>query len=136
MFQEIEDLMQQDKWQEAQAACSALQLRMPANSRLHAYMGICHVHFGQLALAAQELSRAWALDPHFWQAGKKLIQCYDKLGNFHEALATAREVQRIRPSDDELVRDISRFESLTKPLRGSSDYPGRSPRGGSNPYSR
>ena len=118
MLQEIEALMQADQWSEALAACKVLAVSQPANSKVHAYLGICHYHFGDFRSAAEELSRAWALDPHFWQAGKKLIRCYDQLGKVHEALNTAYEVQRVRPSDPDLTHDVAKFEKLIREFQG------------------
>lgn len=121
MFDSIEAHMREGRWHEARRECEEYVARHPVNAQAHAYLGLCYIHFGDIGSAADELKRAFALDPHYWQAAKKLLWCYGRLGRYHDALNVAREVQRLRPSDTEVEREIARLEELVAAAKAKSD---------------
>jgi Flp pilus assembly protein TadD len=122
MLSDIERTMQEGRWEEARTALQDFVFRHPENPQGHAYLGLCSFHFGDLETAADQLKRAFALEPHYWEAAKKLMICYDRLGRYKDALDVAREVARLRPSDQEISKEVERLEELlnsgqaTKPI--------------------
>lgn len=120
MFESIEALVREGRWSDALLEAEALVSAHPENSKAHAYVGLCAESLGDFQKAASQLQKAFALDPHFWQAGKQLILCLDKIGRHDDALAVAREVQRLRPSDSHIESEILRLEALAKSYRQPS----------------
>ncbi len=98
----IEQLMQQQQWDDAIVHCKAALQLQPTNAKLHGYHGMCHFRKREYELAVEPFRKACALDPHFWQAGAKLAQCYDRLKRFEEAYEVAVEWLRVHPCDHTL----------------------------------
>lgn len=118
MIEQIESLMQQGQWSEATTLLTEFVGNHPENSVGHAYYGICLERQKDYEGAAVQFQRAWALEPHYWEAARKLFQCYDRLGRHQDALDTAREVHKLRPSDKEIERAIVRLEEVVSAKRG------------------
>lgn len=97
---DIENLMQEGRWEVALAESRAYVQEQPATPEGHAVLGECEAHFGNLDEAVRGFSRALALRPRHWRAGVRLIECLDKLGRYEEALEVAEHTAKLRPSDE------------------------------------
>lgn len=102
MLAEIEKLMQTGDWEEAMVQCQAMLQVQPVNAKLNAYLGLCHFRKNQFAEAAVSFRKAVLLDPQFKDAGIKLAQCLDRLMQYKEGLAVAKEFLRMYPNDHTL----------------------------------
>ncbi|MBI5706185.1 MAG: tetratricopeptide repeat protein [Armatimonadetes bacterium] len=111
MISDIEALMEQGKWDEAETALVSFTFNHPENPQGHAYLGLCYERNHLFERAADQFQRAVALEPHYWEAGRKLFQCLDKLGRAREALNVARDVHNLRPSDKMIEQAIERLEN-------------------------
>ena len=103
MTQEIEKLLGQGKWQEAQAKAEQMILAQPVNRRAHAYLVLSLYRQGKLEQAVSSLKKATILDEEFWEAGTKLAQCLDQLQRYEEALEVVEQFLAIKPSDSTLL---------------------------------
>jgi Tfp pilus assembly protein PilF len=95
----IEALMQQGRWEDAEAACTAGLASTPGNAKLHAYLGLCLYRKNAFDKAADSFKRATMLDPNFVDAGVKLAQSLDRLRRYEEAYVVAKEWLAVRPAD-------------------------------------
>jgi tetratricopeptide (TPR) repeat protein len=107
-------LLQQGKWEEAEAECRRLIVEHPINARVHALLGICMFRQQKFASAAEELRKAVILDPTFWEAFLKLAQAYDRLQRYEDALTAAREGLKLQPNDKHLELMVQSLSRLVK----------------------
>lgn len=114
MIEQIEALMQEGKWDEVETILRDFVFNHPENPKGHAYLGICLEREGDIEKAADQYKRAWALEPHFWEAARKLWKCYDRMNLHKDALDTARAVHDLRPSDKEVMLAIERLEQIVE----------------------
>lgn len=99
MIQEIVALMSQGRWSEAKAAADKMVFSLPTSAEGHAYQGLCLFHEQQWEAAISSFERATTLNPHYWEAGFKLAECYDRLMRYDEAYEVGVRFQEIHPGD-------------------------------------
>ena len=114
MIEPLEALIQEGKWDEAEAALLEFVGRHPEHPKGHFLLGLCLGRKGEIATASVQFQRAWALDPRYWEAGKNLLKCYEYLGKNKEALEVAHGILNIRPNDLEITAAIEKYTALLK----------------------
>jgi Flp pilus assembly protein TadD len=97
--EEIGRFMAAGQWEGAKAASEELVNERPTLPAAHAYLGLCHYHFSDFAEAEKCFRRATTLDPHYWEAGIKHVQCLDRLQQFEEAYEVAQYWQKEQPNN-------------------------------------
>lgn len=103
MFEEIECLVANGRWEEASCACKALLELHPENAKAHAYLGLSRYRLDDLEGAAVELQRACYLDPDRVDVGVKLAQALYRLHRHKDALEVVRKYLHLRPADHTLL---------------------------------
>ena len=114
MIESIAALMGQGAWAQAKEESKKLIDQRPTMAEAHAYLGICLYHESNFEEALKSFQRATTLNPHYWQAGTKLVQCLDRLQRFEEAYEAALHWQNEAPSDrtlQSLVNGLSHHVS-------------------------
>lgn len=103
MLEEAVSLMSKGDWCGAEAELDRVLDQRPTFAPGYAHKGLCLYHQSKFAEAAVWFERATNLDPHYWEAGTKLVQCLDRLMRYEEAYALALKWQRERPNDATLA---------------------------------
>jgi len=98
-FQNVEAMMARADWDGAIVECKAILQVQPTNARVHAYIAMCYMRKNDFATAETGFKRATLLDPKFWEAGVKQVQCLYHLKRYEEAYVLAQEWHRERPGD-------------------------------------
>lgn len=116
-LREIEEHLEAQRWEEAQAASRDFVDLQPAIPEGHAYLGLSEAHLGHLDQAVESLRKAFILKPHYWQAGLALADCLDRLGRYEEALSVAEQTAKDRPSDEAVLGLVRSLRRQVKPNR-------------------
>lgn len=102
MTEQIEALMREGKWDEAQVRAEAILQLQPALPRVHALLGLCHFRARRFGKALGPFKIAASLDPSNIDYGIKLAQTHQRLHNYHDAATIAHEYLRLAPGNHTL----------------------------------
>jgi tetratricopeptide (TPR) repeat protein len=80
-----------------------------AQAEAHYRNGLAHGERGRFAEAAQELTRAVALNPTHLEAHYYLGGAYAELGRFDQAAAAYQRVLALKPDDVDALYDLGRL---------------------------
>lgn len=114
MIEQIQQLLQQQRWEEAEAQCRAFLLDHPTNAKLHAFLGLVLFRQSRFAEAVDSFKKSVILDPNAWEVHLKLAQSLDRLQRYAEALTAARDGFKLQPNDPHLRLLIQGLEPLVK----------------------
>ncbi|HZH98225.1 MAG TPA: tetratricopeptide repeat protein [Fimbriimonadaceae bacterium] len=91
--------MQQNDWAGACKLANELVDARPTMPEAHAYLGLCHYHNNDFEPAEECFRRATTLNPHYWEAGIKHVQCLDRLLRYEEAYELAQYWANEQPNN-------------------------------------
>lgn len=114
MTEEIRAFMAKGAWSEAKAASQQYVNNLPTNAEAQAYLGLCYFHEANFGEALKCFERATELNPKYWEAGLKVVQCLDRLCRQEEAYAAAVHWQHVHPNDPTLnflATSLKKYES-------------------------
>lgn len=103
MYDSIDQLFREQKWEDAAFAVQARLQIYPTDARLHAYLGLALFRLGKFDEACPSFFRAYTLDPNFGDAAVKHAQCLERQRRYREAMDVVKEWLPRRPNDAALV---------------------------------
>ena len=121
MFEENEALVEQGKWDEAEASLLLFVADHPVHPKGHALLGMCLGRKGDIDAASVHFQRAWALDPMDWGSGKNLLKCYEYMGRHKDGLEVAHGVLKNHPGDADVTGAVDRITAAMKAQEPADD---------------